>query len=46
MVWRQFPFSGLWAVGTLVGARLLVSGFALMNIGSAAKRVADAAGAR
>jgi uncharacterized membrane protein HdeD (DUF308 family) len=46
MIWSQFPVSGVWAVGTLVGARLLVSGFALMNIGSAAKRLADAAGGR
>jgi uncharacterized membrane protein HdeD (DUF308 family) len=44
MVWRQFPLSGLWAVGTLVGARLLVSGFGLMNIASAAKRLAGGAG--
>lgn len=44
MVWRQFPVSGVWAVGTLVGARLLVSGLTLLSIGSAAKRLADEAG--
>ena len=42
MIWRQFPLSGVWAVGTLVGVRLFVSGWALITIGGAARRVADA----
>jgi uncharacterized membrane protein HdeD (DUF308 family) len=37
MIWRQFPFSGAWAIGTLVGVRLLMSGISFMAIGSAVK---------
>lgn len=37
MIWRQFPISGVWAVGTLVGIRLMMSGWTLIAIGSAAK---------
>jgi uncharacterized membrane protein HdeD (DUF308 family) len=37
MIWRQFPISGVWAVGTLVGVRLLMSGISFMAIGSAVK---------
>ena len=43
MIWSQFPVSGQWAVGVLVGVRMLMSGSALMAIGSAAKDVASAA---
>lgn len=32
MVWNQFPLSGAWAVGTLVGVRLLFSGFSLISV--------------
>ncbi|TDG12805.1 hypothetical protein E2F43_14680 [Seongchinamella unica] len=39
MIWRQFPFSGIWAVGTLVGIRLLSSGFILLSVGSAGKEI-------
>ena len=42
MIWRQFPLSGEWAVGVLVGVRLLMSGFQLMAIGGAAGAVANA----
>lgn len=43
MIWRQFPVSGAWAVGILVGVRMVMSGSALMAIGSAAKDAASAA---
>jgi uncharacterized membrane protein HdeD (DUF308 family) len=42
MIWAQFPLSGAWAVGTLVGVRLLMSGMVLIGIGSAVKNVASA----
>jgi uncharacterized membrane protein HdeD (DUF308 family) len=42
MMWRQMPFAGAWAIGVLVGVRLLMSGFQLLAIGGAAGRVADA----
>jgi len=49
MMWRQMPLTAAWAVGVLVGIRLLMSGFELMAIGGAARDVAnvldDAAGA-
>jgi len=38
MLWRQFPLSGLWALGTLVGIRLLFAGFALFSIGAAVRK--------
>ncbi len=37
MLWRQFPLSGIWAVGTLVGVRLLTAGASLIAIGSAVR---------
>ena len=42
MIWRQFPLSGVWAIGTLVGVRLLMSGWTLFSIGRLAKGVANA----
>jgi len=43
MVWRQFPLSGVWAIGTLVGVRLLMSGVSLVAIGSSIKNFATEA---
>jgi uncharacterized membrane protein HdeD (DUF308 family) len=37
MIWRQFPFSGVWAVGVLVGVKLIIAGWALIAIGGAVK---------
>ena len=34
----SWPISGVWALGTLVGVNLLFSGFAMISIGSAARR--------
>lgn len=48
MIWRQFPLSGVWAVGTLVGVQLMMSGWALLAVGGLAKEassVAEEAGA-
>ncbi len=39
MIWRQFPVSGVWAIGILVGIRLVMTGSALIAIASAAKQV-------
>ena len=38
LLWKQFPVSGIWAVGTLVGIRLLMTGISLIGIGSAARK--------
>jgi uncharacterized membrane protein HdeD (DUF308 family) len=43
MIWRQFPISGVWAIGTLVGIRLIISGWTLITIGGFAKHVAKSA---
>ena len=37
---REWPLSGVWAIGTLVGVNLLVSGFSLISVGSAARSLA------
>lgn len=42
MIWKQFPVSGLWAVGTLVGIHLIFSGMALFSIASTVKQAAAA----
>jgi uncharacterized membrane protein HdeD (DUF308 family) len=43
MIWRQFPLSGVWAVGTLVGIQLVMSGWTLFAVSGAAKDAVDAA---
>ena len=37
MVWRQFPLSGAWAIGTLVGVRMITNGWTLIAIGGLAR---------
>jgi uncharacterized membrane protein HdeD (DUF308 family) len=37
---REWPLSGLWAIGTLTGVNLLFSGFSMISIGSGARSVA------
>ncbi|QGQ21459.1 hypothetical protein F1728_01555 [Gimesia benthica] len=34
LIWAEWPLSGLWAVGTLLGVDLLMTGFFLINVGS------------
>ena len=43
MIWRQFPVSGIWALGTLVGIQLVFSGWTLIAVGGMARDAADAA---
>lgn len=38
MLWRQFPVSGAWAVGTLFGIKLLMTGVSMTSIGAAVRR--------
>jgi uncharacterized membrane protein HdeD (DUF308 family) len=33
MIWRQWPISGLWAIGILVGIKLIFSGIAMTMLG-------------
>ena len=43
MIWSEFPLSGVWAVGTLVGIKLLFSGTTLIALGSGARNAAKSA---
>ena len=40
MLLQEWPFSGVWAVGMLVGLNLVFSGFSIIAIGSAARGLA------
>jgi uncharacterized membrane protein HdeD (DUF308 family) len=44
MIWRAWPSSIQWVVGTLMGISMLFSGFARLTISLAARRVANAIG--
>jgi len=37
MIWSQFPLSGAWAIGILLGVRLFFSGWTLLMFGIAAR---------
>jgi uncharacterized membrane protein HdeD (DUF308 family) len=46
MIWNQFPLSGAWAIGVLLGVKLFFSGWTLLMFGLASKGMAkEAAGA-
>lgn len=38
LIWNQWPLSGFWAVGTLVGIQFVFTGWSMIAVGSAAKR--------
>jgi uncharacterized membrane protein HdeD (DUF308 family) len=40
MIWRHWPSSSVWAVGTLVGVNLMMTGFARLMLGTAVRRLA------
>jgi len=40
MIWGEYPLSGAWAVGTLVGIRLIFSGWTLIILGATARGAA------
>ena len=35
MIWQQFPLSGAWAIGVLLGIKLLFVGIIILSVGSA-----------
>ncbi|MBV1915904.1 MAG: DUF308 domain-containing protein [Pseudomonadales bacterium] len=41
MIWNQWPLSGTWAVGVLVGVQLIFSGMAMITVGSAGKQMSE-----
>ncbi len=45
LIWVNWPSSSVWAIGTLVGVNLLMTGFSRLMLGSAARKMAGAIGA-
>ncbi|HTH51194.1 MAG TPA: DUF308 domain-containing protein [Pyrinomonadaceae bacterium] len=43
MIWRQFPSSALWAIGTMIGVNLISAGFNRLMAAAAFKRIAAVA---
>ncbi len=43
LVWFQYPLSGPFAIGVILGIKLLASGFLLIYLGTAARRLARSA---
>jgi uncharacterized membrane protein HdeD (DUF308 family) len=43
MIWAQYPLSGAWAMGTLLGIKLFMVGLIMINGGSAVRTFAKAA---
>lgn len=43
LLWRQFPLSGLWAIGILIGIKLFFVGLIMVTGGSALKNIAKRA---
>jgi len=41
MIWRSWPASSVWVIGTLVGISMLFSGFSRLMLSLAAKRVVN-----
>jgi uncharacterized membrane protein HdeD (DUF308 family) len=42
MIWRQWPVSGAWAIGLLVGIHILMTGWSMIILGTGARRIAGA----
>jgi uncharacterized membrane protein HdeD (DUF308 family) len=45
LIWMQWPVSGLWAIGILVGVRMLMSGWGMIALGSVSRGIAKEANA-
>ncbi len=43
MIWRQWPISGAWALGVLLGVHILSSGATMLATGLAVRKIAKAA---
>jgi len=46
MIWRQWPYSGLWVIGLFVGIEMLLNGWSLVMLSFAGRRLPDAVLAR
>ncbi len=40
MIWRHWPSSATWAIGTLIGVNLMMTGFSRVMLGSAVRGIA------
>ena len=40
MIWRQWPVSGAWAIGLLVGIHIVLTGWSMIILGTGARRIA------
>jgi uncharacterized membrane protein HdeD (DUF308 family) len=40
MIWRNWPSSSAWVIGTLVGVNLMITGFSRLMLGTAARKLA------
>lgn len=43
LIWQQWPVSGAWAVGVLVGVHILITGFMMVSLGAGARSTAHVA---
>jgi uncharacterized membrane protein HdeD (DUF308 family) len=41
MIWRQWPYSGLWVIGLFVGIEMLLNGWSLVMLSFAGRRLPD-----
>jgi uncharacterized membrane protein HdeD (DUF308 family) len=46
MIWRQWPYSGLWVIGLFIGIEMILYGWSLVMIGLAARNLPLAAAPR
>ncbi len=42
MIWRQWPVSGAWAIGLLVGIHILMTGWSMIILGTGTRKIAGA----
>ena len=40
-IWREWPVSGAWAIGMLVGIRLIFAGWSMVALGAVGEGIAD-----
>jgi uncharacterized membrane protein HdeD (DUF308 family) len=43
MIWRQWPYSGLWVIGLFVGIEMLFNGWSLVMLSLASRRLPEEA---
>src|SRR5215475_14391342 len=43
MIWRRWPYSGLWVIGLFVGIEMLLNGWSLVMLSLAGRRLPDEA---